>query len=119
MLYKLAATQNFSMQRIEDYSRSLPSTCIFNDVTVGNNAVPGNPGFGTSGAKYQSTAAYDLATGLGSVNVANLVSKWNTATFRATTTTLALQSNHLDRAWFQRERKHRSRTGQRYGRAHW
>ena len=90
MLYKLAATQNFSQCNGSKTTALPASTCIFNDVTVGNNAVPGESGFGTSGAKYQSTAAYDLATGLGSVNVANLVSKWNTATFRATTTTLAL-----------------------------
>ena len=45
-------------------------TCIFNDVTVGNNAVPGEAGYGTPSAKYQSTVGYDLATGLGSVNVA-------------------------------------------------
>ena len=90
VLYKLAATQNFSQCNGSKTTALPASTCIFNDVTVGNNAVPGESGFGTSGAKYQSTAAYDLATGLGSVNVANLVSKWNTATFRATTTTLAL-----------------------------
>ena len=90
VLYKLAATQNFSQCNGSKTTALPASTCIFNDVTVGNNAVPGETGFGTSGAKYQSTVGYDLATGLGSVNVANLVSKWNTATFRATTTTLAL-----------------------------
>jgi hypothetical protein len=51
--------------------------CIFNDVTNGNNAVPGESGYGTSSARYQAAAGYDLATGLGSVNVANLVNNWN------------------------------------------
>jgi subtilase family serine protease len=37
---------------------------------------------------YSTGAGYDLATGLGSVNVANLVSKWNTVSFNASTTTL-------------------------------
>jgi hypothetical protein len=90
VLYKLAAAQTYSQCNGSKTTAPPASTCIFNDVTVGNNAVPGEAGFGTSTAKYQSGVAYDLATGLGSVNVANLVSKWNTATFRATTTTLAL-----------------------------
>jgi hypothetical protein len=69
-------------------SAALPaSTCIFNDVTSGNNAVPGEPGYGTaSSALYQSGTGYDLATGLGSVNVTNLVNQWNTVTFSPTST---------------------------------
>ena len=66
------------------------STCVFNDVTAGNNAVPGETGYGTASAKYQRTVGYDLATGLGSVNVANLVNSWNSVAFRPTTTTLTL-----------------------------
>ena len=41
------------------------SNCVFNDVTAGNNAVPGQPGYGSSNAQYQATVGYDLATGLG------------------------------------------------------
>ena len=40
--------------------------------------------------KYQATAAYDPATGLGSVNVNNLANQWGSVTFDSTTTTLAL-----------------------------
>lgn len=90
VLYKLAAGQTYSQCNGSKTTALPASSCIFNDVTVGNNAVPGEAGFGTSGAKYQSGVAFDLATGLGSVNVANLVNKWNTVTFRATTTTLTL-----------------------------
>ena len=47
--------------------------------------VPGEPG-----DQYQATSGYDQTTGLGSVNVANLVNQWNSVTFSPTTTTLLL-----------------------------
>jgi subtilase family serine protease len=59
-----------------------PAGCIFNDITTGNNAVPGQSGF-------NATSGFDLATGLGSVNVANLISAWVSLTGAATTTTLS------------------------------
>src|SRR5207249_4682052 len=58
---------------------------VFNDVTKGNNVVPGE-----IGTQYQSGVGYDLASGLGSVNVSNLVNNWNTVIFRPTSTTLNL-----------------------------
>jgi len=61
------------------------SNCIFNDVTVGNNVVPGE-----TGSQYQAQAGYDLTTGLGSVNVANLITNWSSATFNPTTTAFTL-----------------------------
>ena len=48
------------------------------------NAVPGEAGYGTSAATYQSGQGYDLATGLGSVNVTNLIDQWSTVTFSPT-----------------------------------
>ena len=90
VLYRLAAAETLS-QCNGSKTTSLPaSICIFNDVTVGNNAVPGETGFGTGSAKYQSTVGYDLATGLGSVNVTNLLNQWNSVAFTATSTTLGL-----------------------------
>jgi hypothetical protein len=89
-LYRLAAAEKLSQCNASNTSTLPASTCIFNDVTVGNNAVPGEVNYGQSNAQYQSTAGYDLATGLGSVNVANLVNKWTTVTFKPTTTTLSL-----------------------------
>jgi hypothetical protein len=41
---------------------------------------------------YSTGTGYDLATGLGSVDAANLVNNWNKATFTATTTTLSLST---------------------------
>ena len=50
-------------------------------------------GFRQSGsAAYPTTAGYDLATGLGSVNVANLVNNWK-SNFTPSTTTLSLSTN--------------------------
>ena len=93
VLYRLAATENSTLSQCNASSATgLPaSTCIFNDVTVGNNAVPGEANYGLSNADYQAGAGYDLATGLGSVNITNLVNQWNTVTFSPTTTTLSLQ----------------------------
>lgn len=90
VLYRMAAQETLS-QCNGSNSVALPgANCIFNDVTVGNNAVPGETGYGTTGAKYQAGVGYDLATGLGSVNVANLVNNWSSITFNPTTTTLTL-----------------------------
>lgn len=86
VLYKLAATEKLSGCNASNGSGS---ACIFNDVTVGNNAVPGEVSYGTSSPQYAATVGYDLATGLGSVNVANLVNAWNSVTFKPTTTTIA------------------------------
>ncbi|HSK43548.1 MAG TPA: protease pro-enzyme activation domain-containing protein, partial [Candidatus Binatia bacterium] len=43
---------------------------VFNDITSGNNSVPGVAGF-------SAAAGYDQATGWGSVNAASLVNTWN------------------------------------------
>jgi len=67
------------------------ATCVFNDVTSGTIAMPcveGSPDCNSGGnsvgvlSGFDAGTGYDLATGLGSVNVANLVnapSAWNDA----------------------------------------
>jgi hypothetical protein len=89
VLYRLAAQQsNYPSQcNGSSTTATLTAGCIFNDVTVGSNVVPGE-----LGTQYQATAGYDLTTGLGSVNVANLVTNWNTVTFNATSTVLTLNN---------------------------
>jgi subtilase family serine protease len=86
-LYRLAATQAAYPSQCNGSNTSAipPTTCIFNDVTVGNNVVPGEVG-----TAYQANAGYDLATGLGSVNVANLVNQWSAVTFNPTTDVLTV-----------------------------
>jgi hypothetical protein len=90
VLYRLAASQNFSQCNGSGTSAPPASNCVFNDTTVGNNCVPGETGYPSSCTTYKSATGYDLATGLGSVNISNLVTNWNAATFNATTTTLGL-----------------------------
>jgi subtilase family serine protease len=83
------------------------SSCIFYDVVAGNNSVAcvgGSPNCSntTSGGygilevnpptnpspAWTTTAGYDLATGLGSVNATNLVNNWTSVSFAPTTTKL-------------------------------
>lgn len=90
VLYRLAAAENLSQCNASSTTSLPPNTCIFNDVTVGNNAVPGESGYGTSSAKYQTGKGYDQATGLGSVNVTALINQWNSVTFSPTTTTFSI-----------------------------
>ncbi|HXW94056.1 MAG TPA: Ig-like domain repeat protein [Terriglobales bacterium] len=90
VLYKLAAAEKLSSCNASNTSGLPAGACVFNDVTVGNNAVPGEASYGTSSPLYPATVGYDLATGLGSVNAANLVNNWNSVTFNPTTTTLTI-----------------------------
>jgi hypothetical protein len=89
-----------------------PAGCIFYDITHGNNAVPcaakssgcsstttGNgvlvdPANKTTPA-WTAKPGYDYATGLGTVNVANLAAAWGTAlgTFKGTTTSLKINNS--------------------------
>jgi Pro-kumamolisin, activation domain/Bacterial Ig-like domain (group 3) len=97
VLYALAQNAGASC------NSSLPGTitntsCVFYDITKGNNSVecaagsqncsntgtsgngvlvePSTAPFSASNPGWMTTTGYDLATGLGSVNVANLASNW-------------------------------------------
>jgi hypothetical protein len=83
-LYTLAARQSASGCN----STTGPAgSCVLNDVTAGTNAMPcaaGSPDCLTTNAAdsigvlsgFDASVGYDRATGLGSVNATNLVSKW-------------------------------------------
>src|SRR6266566_116889 len=108
VLYKIAATAGQSCD--SSTSPLTGSTCSFNDVTKGNNSVPcaGNsPNCSSKTANtngvlvstaspttpaWTTATGYDLATGLGSVNVTNLAAAWTTTVgaFKASTTSLKL-----------------------------
>lgn len=76
-LYRIAASENWNSCNASNTS-SLPSgSCVFNDITSGTNAVPGEASYGTSSETYIAGVGYDLATGLGSVNVYNLANAWS------------------------------------------
>ena len=74
---------------------------VFHDVTTGTIEVPcqtGSPNCTTSRTGdqfgilngYNTAAGYDLATGIGSVDVGLLLQNWSSANFRPSLTTLAL-----------------------------
>ena len=107
VLYGLAQQQNSAGLNCNS-ATSPASGCSFNDVTTGNNDVPCTgatpncsnllasgigvliPTTGSTTPAYTSTAGYDLATGLGSVNAQTLVTKWASVNTAASTTTLVL-----------------------------
>jgi subtilase family serine protease len=107
VLYGLAKT---TANVCNSTGNALPNACVFNDVTKGNVSVacvggsancsntskaPSQFGAmatasgGTTPA-FNAAPGYDLATGLGSINVANLLAKWAPPTLVGTATTLAL-----------------------------
>jgi uncharacterized protein (TIGR03437 family) len=62
----------------------------FHDISGGNNRVPcvqGTPDCSDGSLGYSAGAGYDLATGLGSVDVFNLATKWNQGSTSATSVT--------------------------------
>jgi hypothetical protein len=83
---------------------------VFHDVTVGDNSVFCNAYYYPSSCTqvasgwyfltgYNTTAGYDEATGLGSVDVTNLVNDWGAATgSTATTVTVTPASSAIDTA---------------------
>jgi subtilase family serine protease len=89
-LYKLAQT---------------PANNVFHDITTGNNIVPctqgstGCPKTAPFQYGYKASAGYDLVTGLGSIDVDNLLTNWNigkvatTAVLNVTPTTVNAGSN--------------------------
>jgi hypothetical protein len=85
VFYKLAATETLANCNGSKASPVPNSNCIFYDTTVGNNIVPG-----ITNGDYTSTVGYDRTTGLGSVNITNLVNQWTSVTFAPSTTTLTV-----------------------------
>jgi hypothetical protein len=86
------------------YNLAAQHPSAFNDIASGSNSVacqagtancskPGSSGFGiivdaNGNAAWKAGTGYDLATGLGSVNVSNLITNWAAHSFTQTTTTL-------------------------------
>lgn len=114
-LYSLAAAQGNSCTSSNRTDPTQTNKCIFNDITTGSNAVPcfsgANDCDATGGdqpvqvgatlppAEFAPNAemdgqnagtGFDLASGLGSVDVANLVNAWGTLNQAASKTTLTV-----------------------------
>ena len=101
VLYNLASQQAKADTACNSITGAPAAGCVFNDVTTDTIAMPcikGAPNctVATSTDRYgvlsgySSTVGYDLASGLGSVNAANLVNSWSNANFIASTSTLTL-----------------------------
>jgi uncharacterized protein (TIGR03437 family) len=75
------------------YRLANAATKAFHDITVGNNIVPcaiGTTDCTTGEFGYSAGRGYDMTTGLGSVDVANLVNAWNST---GTDTTVNVSAN--------------------------
>lgn len=71
---------------------------IFNDVTAGNNSVVCKSGSNNCGSNgflqgYNAGTGFDAASGLGSVDVAQLISNWKNASFTGSSTTLQINGS--------------------------
>ena len=101
-LYRLAQASGNSCDSSKETNPTAQSSCIFYDVTSGNNQVScvgGSPDCSStqSGSNglltgETATAGYDLVTGLGSVNAANLAAAWKDTTLTPSQTTLQASS---------------------------
>jgi hypothetical protein len=114
VLYNLAAKENYAncnSSSFTNHATPAPASCVFYDITKGTNTVacdPGSPNCSDTGSSgfgviidnlsaysgngnpaFKAVQGYDLATGLGSINVANLLNSWSSATRTATSTTLS------------------------------
>jgi trimeric autotransporter adhesin len=87
--YSLADAQHTAGLDCGSTSATLNANCAFHDIIAGNTLICGNSGC-TAGTKlgWTATPGYDMATGLGSPNVYQLATLWNTVTFRSTNITL-------------------------------
>jgi subtilase family serine protease len=102
VFYPLAAQPGASC----DSTGTIASSCIFYDVTVGTIAMPCTPATPNCVTNvvgdqagvlsgYSTTPGFDLGTGLGSVNAANLATNWSSVTFQPTSSTLSLSPTNL------------------------
>jgi subtilase family serine protease len=115
ILYALGKNEDYTKCNSSSFTNPAtpaPASCVFYDITTGNNSVAcvagspncsntGSSGFGVmvSGVTadhgnpaFQAVQGYDLATGLGSINVANLLNLWGTITRTASATALTKAS---------------------------
>ena len=89
-LYKLASKQPNSFHDIPTGS-TIAGPCWSGTPNCKTNVSSDQYGVMTG---FATSAGYDLATGLGSVDATNLVNNWNKATFTSTTATLTLNNGN-------------------------
>ncbi len=99
-----SASDNYRLGQADNVLYQLAHSkysAVFHDITTGNNSVACSPGSLNCGSNsfitgYNAGSGYDLATGLGSVDVAAMVSNWTTVSPAATTTTLKINGSTAD-----------------------
>ncbi|HUI56348.1 MAG TPA: protease pro-enzyme activation domain-containing protein [Bryobacteraceae bacterium] len=80
----------------ELYRLARTTTGVFHDITQGNNFVPcavGSPGCVNGNLGFTAGPGYDQATGLGSVDVYQLVTQWNSPAVTTSTSLAASPSS--------------------------
>jgi len=106
-LYSLGAAESANYPACNSASQANPTarpgpTCVFNDITTGDNGVPGDdtlvfapPGDKAGQLGYNAVPGYDPATGLGSIDASKLVNAWVAAeaAFNGSSTTLSASFN--------------------------
>jgi subtilase family serine protease len=84
-LYNLAATPTNNVFNDVTVATSAVSNCVVTTPSMCNNSTAGTTGLTGGLSGYLVTAGYDEATGLGSINVANLLTNWISTTVATTT----------------------------------
>lgn len=82
----------------ELYRLAAAATNVFHDITQGNNLVPctaGSPGCINGSLGFAAGPGYDLATGLGSLDVFNLVTQWKAAAAVGTSVSLVASPSSI------------------------
>ena len=80
----------------ELYRLARTTTNVFHDIAQGNNMVPctaGSPGCVNGLLGFNAAPGYDQATGLGSIDVYNLVTQWNSPAAATSTSLVANPSS--------------------------
>ena len=96
-----SAADNYRLGQADNVLYHLAQTkysSVFHDITSGNNSVPCTAGSPDCGSNlfltgYNAGTGYDLASGLGSVNVAAMVSNWASVSLASTTTNLNINGS--------------------------
>jgi hypothetical protein len=84
-LYNLAATPTNTVFNDVTVATSAVSNCVVTTPSMCNNSTAGTTGLSGGLSGYLVTAGFDEATGLGSINVANLLTNWISTTVATTT----------------------------------
>ncbi|HEY8011259.1 MAG TPA: S53 family peptidase [Rudaea sp.] len=94
-LYALAATPQNGVFHDTTQASSGVAGCSVSIPSLCNNSTPGPNGLSGGLAGFQVGTGYDLATGLGSIDVANLLTQWNNVT-----PSVNLDQSGLTGAWY-------------------